>query len=225
MVKGSSYGFVVTGTTAEGHSWPAPAPAPGTSWLPTGPLGHASVASVSGATVRRVARSSRSGRPPPARSASNRSSCEAGHRRHGPVGLAGLHRWSQLPEMKINSTAVAAACRPAVGSANGYPAVWRRTSAGAWTLVPRSGWSRPTPPARADQRDARALAGLAVGAPGPVVLTSADGEIWGVAGDITQDLAGVSAVAATSGPPGTSSPAGWSRRVVAASRTSGGRPA
>jgi hypothetical protein len=44
---------------------------------------------------------------------------------------------------------------------------------------------------------------LAVGAPGPVVLTSTDGEIWGVAGgNITQDLAGVSAVAATSGPAG-----------------------
>jgi hypothetical protein len=35
------------------------------------------------------------------------------------------------------------------------------------------------------------------------VLTSTDGEIWGVAGgNITQDLAGVSAVAATSGPAG-----------------------
>jgi hypothetical protein len=42
-----------------------------------------------------------------------------------------------------------------------------------------------------------------VGTPGPVVLTSADGAIWGVAGgNITQDLAGVSAVAATSGPAG-----------------------
>jgi hypothetical protein len=37
----------------------------------------------------------------------------------------------------------------------------------------------------------------------PVVLTSADGDIWGAAGgNITQDLAGVSAVAATSGPAG-----------------------
>ncbi len=44
---------------------------------------------------------------------------------------------------------------------------------------------------------------LAVGTPGPVVLTSADGRVWGVAGgNITQDLTGVSAVAATSGPAG-----------------------
>ncbi len=42
-----------------------------------------------------------------------------------------------------------------------------------------------------------------MGAPGPVVLTSADGTDWRVAGgNITQDLAGVSAVAATSGPAG-----------------------
>ena len=44
---------------------------------------------------------------------------------------------------------------------------------------------------------------LAVGAPGPVVLTSADGTVWGVAGgNIAQDLTGVAAVAATSGPAG-----------------------
>ena len=42
-----------------------------------------------------------------------------------------------------------------------------------------------------------------MGTPGPVVLTSADGAVWGVAaGNISQDLTGVSAVAATSGPAG-----------------------
>src|SRR6185437_15420603 len=83
------------------------------------------------------------------------------------VSLAGI-AGATIPEMKINSTAVAGGLQIAVGSANGYPAGW-----------------------------------LAAGAPGPVVLTSADGEIWGVAGgNITQDLAGVSAVAATSGPAG-----------------------
>ena len=42
-----------------------------------------------------------------------------------------------------------------------------------------------------------------MGTPGPVVLTSTDGTVWGVAGgNITQDLTGVSAVAATSGPAG-----------------------
>ena len=42
-----------------------------------------------------------------------------------------------------------------------------------------------------------------MGAPGPAILTSADGVTWGVAGgNITQDLAGVSAVSAAAGPAG-----------------------
>ena len=42
-----------------------------------------------------------------------------------------------------------------------------------------------------------------MGAPGPVILTSADGTNWAVAaGNITHDLAGVAAVAAASGPAG-----------------------
>jgi hypothetical protein len=82
--------------------------------------------------------------------------------------------------------------------------VWRPTSAGAWTLVSSLGLVAADPHLRALTSVTHGPAGwLAVGAPGPVVLTSADGEIWGVAGgNITQDLAGVSAVAATSGPAG-----------------------
>ncbi len=42
-----------------------------------------------------------------------------------------------------------------------------------------------------------------MGAPGPAILTSADGVTWGMAGgNITQDLAGVSAVSAAAGPAG-----------------------
>src|SRR6202008_3003643 len=51
VVKGSGYGFVVTGTTAEGQLVAYTSSGTGTSWLPTGPLGRAAVASVSGATV------------------------------------------------------------------------------------------------------------------------------------------------------------------------------
>jgi hypothetical protein len=82
--------------------------------------------------------------------------------------------------------------------------VWRHTSAGVWTLVSSLGLVAADPHLRALTSVTHGPAGwLAAGAPGPVVLTSADGEIWGVAGgNITQDLAGVSAVAATSGPAG-----------------------
>src|SRR5207247_718503 len=108
------------------------------------------------------------------------------------VSLAGI-AGATIPEMKINSTAVAGGMQIAVGSANGYPAVWLRTSAGAWALVSSLGLVAADPHLRALTSVTHGPAGwLAAGAPGPVVLTSADGEIWGVAGgDITQNLAGV----------------------------------
>jgi len=82
--------------------------------------------------------------------------------------------------------------------------VWRRTSAGAWTLVSSLGLIAADPHLRTLTSVTHGPAGwLAVGAPGPVVLSSADGETWGVAGgDITRDLAGVSAVTAAAGPAG-----------------------
>src|SRR5439155_1656779 len=82
-----------------------------------------------------------------------------------------------------NSTAVAGGMQIAVGSANGYPAVWRRTPAGAWTLVSSLGLVAADPHLRALTSVTHGPAGwLAAGAPGPVVLTSADGEVWGAAG-------------------------------------------
>jgi hypothetical protein len=110
--------------------------------------------------------------------------------------------------MKINSTAVAGSLQIAVGSANGYPAVWRSSGGGAWTLASSLALAQALadvdPGLRALTSVTHGRAGwLAVGGPGPVVLTSTDGTNWRVAGgNITQDLAGVSAVAATSGPAG-----------------------
>jgi hypothetical protein len=106
--------------------------------------------------------------------------------------------------MKVNSTAVAGGVQIAVGSANGYPAVWRKTAGSAWTLASTLGLVSADPHLRALTSVTHGSAGwLAVGAPGPVILTSPDGANWGVAGgNITQDLAGVSAVAAASGPAG-----------------------
>ena len=204
MVKGSSYGFVVTGTTAEGQLVAYTSTGTGTSWLPTGPLGNASVASVSGATVAPGGTVVAIGATAASKISQQPVFLEAGTdgtvRSVSLAGIAG----ATLPELKINSTAAAGGLQIAVGSANGYPAVWRRTSAGAWTLVSSLGLVAADPHLRALTSVTHGPAGwLAVGAPGPVVLTSADGEIWGVAGgNITQDLAGVSAVAATSGPAG-----------------------
>ena len=204
VVKGSGYGFVVTGATAEGQIVGYTSTGTGTAWLPTGPLGNAAAESVVGATVAPAGTivaigytaASRISQQPVFVEASTDGSVR-------PVSLAAI-AGAAIPEMKINSTAVADGLQIAVGSANGYPAVWRRTSGSAWTLVSSLGLVAAEPRLRALTSVTHGPAGwLAVGAPGPVVLTSADGAIWGVAGgDITQDLTGVSAVAATSGPAG-----------------------
>ena len=204
VVKGSGYGFVVTGTSAEGQLLAYTSTGTGTAWLPTGPLGNAAAESVVGATVAPAGTivaigytaASLIGQQPVFVEASTDGSVR-------PFSLAGI-AGAAIPEMKINSTAMAGGLQIAVGSADGYPAVWRRTSGNAWTLVSSLALVAADPRLRALTSVTHGPAGwLAVGTPGPVVLTSADGAIWGVAGgNITQDLAGVSAVAATSGPAG-----------------------
>jgi hypothetical protein len=120
-----------------------------------------------------------------------------------PISLASIPG-ATVPEMRVNATAVAGGLQIAVGSADGYPAVWRNSGGSRWILV-----SSPAPDGAG--RGLRALTSvthgpagwLAVGVPGPVALTSADGTRWvAAAGGITADLAGVSAVAAASGPAG-----------------------
>jgi hypothetical protein len=122
-----------------------------------------------------------------------------------PVPLADIPGGT-IPELSVNGLAIAAGQQIAVGSADGYPAVWRQVSGGSWALV------TSLSQVDADQ-SLRALTGvtdgssgwLAVGAPGPVIMTSADGTAWQSAtgpGSITADLAGVSAVAAAAGPHG-----------------------
>jgi len=204
VVKGSDYGFVVTGTTAEGQLVGYTSTGTGTTWLPTGPLGNATTESVVGATaapagtivaVGYTAASKVSQQP-----VFLEASTDGTVRSISLAGVAG----ASIPEMAVNSTAVSGGQQIAVGSANGYPAVWRKTSGGAWTLISSLALVAADPRLRALTSVTHGPAGwLAVGTPGPVVLTSADGTVWGVAGgNITQDLAGVSAVAAASGPAG-----------------------
>ena len=207
LVKGSDYGFVVTGTSASGQLVGYTGTGTGTTWLPTGLLGNASAESVVGATVAPAGTivavgytaTSKTGQQPVFLEASTDGSVR-------PVQLPGI-AGAAVPEMAINSTAVAGGVQIAVGSANGYPAVWRKTTGGAWTLVSSLALTQALagadPGLRALTSVTHGPAWLAVGAPGPVVLTSADGTVWGVAGgNITQGLTGVAAVAATSGPAG-----------------------
>jgi hypothetical protein len=205
VVKGSDYGLVVTGTSAAGQLVGYTSTGDGTAWLPTGPLGDAASEFVVGATVAPAGTIVAVGYTAASSTGQQAVLVEAGTSGSvRPVPLAGI----AVPEMKINSTAVAGGLQIAVGSANGYPAVWRKSGRGAWTLVSSPALAQSQAGLHSGLRALTSVthgpAGwLAVGAPGPVILTSADGTDWRVAGgNITQDLAGVSAVAATSGPAG-----------------------
>jgi len=204
VVKGSGYGFVVTGTSADGQLVGYTSTGTGTAWLPTGPLGNATDQSVAGATVAPAGTIVAVGYTPASKVSQQpvflQASTDGTVRSISLAGITG----ASIPEMKINSTAMDGGQQIAVGSANGYPAVWRKASGGTWTLVSSLALVAADPRLRTLTSVTHGPAGwLAVGTPGPVILTSADGTVWGVAGgNITQDLAGVSAVAAASGPAG-----------------------
>jgi hypothetical protein len=178
----------------------------GGTWQPTGSLGDAGTESVVGAAVAQAGTIVAVGYSAPANVGQQpvflEASAASGVR---PVSLAGIPGGT-IPELAVNGLAVAAGQQIAVGSSEGYPAVWRKASGGSWALV-------TSLPQVSAYSGLRALTGvahgssgwLAVGAPGPVVMTSADGTAWRSAagpGSITADLSGVAAVAATAGPRG-----------------------
>jgi hypothetical protein len=122
-----------------------------------------------------------------------------------------------VPEVAVSGLAAAGGQTVAVGSANGYPAVWRKTAGGSWSLATRLPLASSFPGLSALTSVTRGPAGwLAVGAPGPVLLTSSDGTNWRQASRvIPQDLAGASAVTAAAGPAGY---------VIASTTPGGGTP-
>jgi hypothetical protein len=113
----------------------------------------------------------------------------------------------EVPEVAVNSRAAAGGTQVAVGSADGYPAIWRKTAGGSWTLVSSlplvSATPGATPGLAALTSVTHGSAGwLAVGVPGPVAYTSVNGTTWRPAPGIDRDLAGVVGVAAAAGPHG-----------------------
>src|SRR5207244_11202141 len=105
-----------------------------------------------------------------------------------PVSLSSI-QGGLVPEEAVNSIAVAGNEQVAVGSADGYPAVWRRVSDGPWTLVSSLGQVSASNDLAGLSAVTHGPNGwLAVG-PGPLVLTSADGTKWQPAEAITHDLA------------------------------------
>jgi len=119
-------------------------------------------------------------------------------------GYAGRAPLPGAPRLEVNAIASAGGQRLAAGSADGYPAIWRQRPGGSWSLVT----SPDDLPARSAPATLTSVthgpAGwLAIGMPGPVVLTSANGTTWRpAAGNITAGLGKISTVSAAAGPRG-----------------------
>ena len=136
-VKGGDDGFVVTGKVVSQNIYVAyTSTGTGATWQPTGLLGDTSgesapIAAVGpGDTIVAVGSENGSNvsQQPVFLKASTAGSVT-------PVSLTSISG-GLIPEVQVNSTAVSDdGVQVAVGSANGYPAVWRKASDGAWGLV------------------------------------------------------------------------------------------
>jgi serine/threonine protein kinase len=200
VVKGSNYGFVVTGITA-GQFVAYTSTGTGTSWRPTGSLGavssvwEASLVPTLGAGGNVFAVGSKN---------ATKLSQQAILIKANMTGQVNQVQLATVPAVIVASTAVAAGEQIAVGSANGYPAIWRKASSGSWALVtPSSLISGSTGLAKLTSVTHGPAGWLAVGFPGPVVLTSTDGITWKPDhGEMVQHLAGVVSISAAAGPLG-----------------------
>jgi hypothetical protein len=206
VVKGSDYGFVVSGASAAGQVVAYVSSGTGIAWQPTGSLGSAAGESVTGATVGPASTIVAVGSTSASQVSQQPVFLEAdpaGSVR--PVPLADIPG-ATVPELAVNGLAEAGGQQIAVGSADGYPAVWRKASGGSWALVSSLSQVWVGSGLTALTGVTHGSAGwLAVGVPGPVVLTSTDGTTWKSAagsGSIAADLGDVSVVAATAGPAG-----------------------
>ena len=216
LVKGSDFGFVVAGVSVAGQLVAFTSTGTGGAWQQTGSLGNADTESVVGATVASAGTIVAVGYTSPSKVSQQpvflMASATGSVR---PVSLAGI-AGGAIPELSVNGLAVAGGQQIAVGSTEGYPAVWRKAEArevggGSWALA--TSLSQVSASTGLEPQNLEALTGvthglsgwLAVGAPGPVVMTSADGTTWHSVtgpGSITADLAGVGAVATAAGPHG-----------------------
>jgi len=194
-------GFTVTGKNTAGEIVAYTSTGTGATWTPTGSLGTGSTLSPAvavGGTVVAAGSTTASG---VGQRGVLLEADRAGTVRSVPLtGILG----AVVPELAVNDMAAAGDVQVAVGSANGYPAIWRRQRGGSWTLVSTSVLTSGQDHLAALTGVTRGAKGwLAVGAPGPLVFTSADGITWQpAAGSIAQGLTGASAVTAAAGPAG-----------------------
>ena len=206
VVKGGKSGFVVTGTVVSQGIYEAyTSTGTGTTWQATGPLGDTSVGptptAAAGPHGTATIVGSTAGNKLSQQPVFLEASASGAVRSVAISSIPG----ALIPEAAVNSTAVAGGEQVAVGSADGYPAIWRRAvSTSSWTLVSSLSLVSGSPGLASLSSVTHGSAGwLAAGTPGPVVFTSTDGINWQLAGgNIVQDLTGVGAVATASGPAG-----------------------
>jgi hypothetical protein len=120
------------------------------------------------------------------------------------AGYAGRPALPGAPKLAVRAIASAGGERLAVGSADGYPAIWRQDPSGSWTLVTSPGdLPAQSVPVTLTSVTHGPAGWLAVGVPGPVVLASMNGTTWRpAAGSIVADLGKITAVSAAAGPRG-----------------------
>jgi hypothetical protein len=199
VVKGNGYGLVVAGQDNAGQLVAYLSADNGSTWRPTAILGNAAAESVVGAAVA-----------PGDTAIAIGATAANGVSQQGvfvkatadtvlPVAMPG----ADIGQLSVNATAAAGGIQIAVGSANGYPAIWRRTGS-TWSLVTRPGQFGSQLLAN---QGLATLTGvvhgpsgwLAVGA--NLILTSPDGVTWHAAGG-TAALAAADLLAAAAGPAG-----------------------
>jgi hypothetical protein len=160
------------------------------------------VLAVAGITIPLIANSGNTGQP--ARPASSPNASPPALAMTSFAGYAGRPALPGAPKLAVKAIASAGGERLAVGSADGYPAIWRQGPSGSWTLVTSPGDlpAQPVPVTLTSVTHGPA-GWLAVGVPGPVVLASTNGTTWRpAAGNIAADLGKITAVSAAAGPRG-----------------------
>jgi Protein kinase domain len=206
VVRGSAYGFAVTGTGPAGDYLAYTAAGDGTAWTATGSLGStASYASAPAGTAGAdgtviavgSAGATKTGQQAVVLRASTTGTVQAVPVDRMPGAIT--------PEVAVSALASAGGQQIAVGSADGYPAIWRKTSGGSWTLTSKLPLVSAAGPGRSALTSIThgPHGWLAVGTPGPIAYTSVNGVNWRpAAGSIAADLRGVVGVAAAAGPRG-----------------------
>jgi hypothetical protein len=199
VVKGNGYGLVVAGQDNAGQLVAYTSADNGTTWRPTAILGNAAAESVVGAAVAPGDTAIAIGATAANGVSQQGVFVKATADSVQPVTLPGAAN----PELSVNATAQAGGVQLAVGSADGYPAIWRRTGS-TWSLVTKPGQFGSQ--LLANQR----LAALTSVVHGPsgwlatganLILTSPDGVTWHAVGG-TAALAAADLLAAAAGPAG-----------------------